>query len=227
MKPLLKPYKISFFVRLKKEPKASIMFSNISQTIENISKNSISNERKLIVQPLIDYIQEKVTKNQTIRLNFICTHNSRRSHLGQIWAQTMAFHFKVKNVFCFSGGTETTAMFPKIVETIEKQGFQIQILSENTNPVYAVKFTENEPPIICFSKTFDAFYNPKKEFAAILTCSSADKDCPFIAGADVRIPIQYNDPKAFDNTELMTEKYNERSLEIATEMYYVFSKINH
>ena len=201
------------------------MFQNLTTTIKNISKTTLSDERKEILQPLIDYIQTKIDTQQPIRLNFICTHNSRRSHLSQIWAQTMAFHFGIKNVVCYSGGTEATALFPKAVETLVNQGFQIQQLSNETNPIYAVKYGQNEAPIICFSKTFDDAFNPISGFAAIMTCSSADAGCPFIAGAEKRFPIRYDDPKAFDGTDLMDAKYTERSLEIASELHYVFSKI--
>lgn len=201
------------------------MHQKLNTTIESVSKTTISEERKEVLTPLVDYIQNKVNANEEMRLNFICTHNSRRSHLSQIWAQTMAFHFNIKNVFCYSGGTEATAMFPKVAETLTNQGFQIQQLSNTSNPVYAVKFDTNEAAIICFSKTFDDVFNPNSEFVAIMTCSSADAGCPFIAGAEKRFPIRYDDPKAFDGTELMDAKYAERSLEIASEMYHVFSKI--
>ena len=203
------------------------MFQNLTTTIASISKTTLSNERKEVLQPLIEYIQTKIDTQQPIRLNFICTHNSRRSHLSQIWAQTMAFHFGIKNIFCYSGGTEATAMFPKVGEILVNQGFQIQQLSSDKNPVYAVKYDENEAAIICFSKTFDDAFNPNSAFAAIMTCSSADAGCPFIAGAEKRLPIRYDDPKAFDGTDLMDAKYTERSLEIASELYYVFSKINY
>lgn len=201
------------------------MHQKLNTTIESVSKTTISEERKEVLTPLVDYIQNKVNANEEMRLNFICTHNSRRSHLSQIWAQTMAFHFNIKNVFCYSGGTEATAMFPKVAETLTNQGFQIQQLNNTSNPLYAVKFDTNEAAIICFSKTFDDVFNPNSEFAAIMTCSSADAGCPFIAGAEKRFPIRYDDPKAFDGTELMDAKYAERSLEIASEMYHVFSKI--
>ena len=201
------------------------MFQNLTTTIASISKTTLSNERKEILQPLIEYIQTKIDTQQPIRLNFICTHNSRRSHLSQIWAQTMAFHFGIKNVFCYSGGTEATAMFPKVGEILVNQGFQIQQLSNDKNPVYAVKYDENEAAIICFSKTFDDAFNPNSAFAAIMTCSSADAGCPFIAGAEKRLPIRYDDPKAFDGTDIMDAKYTERSIEIAAEMYFIFSSI--
>jgi arsenate reductase len=201
------------------------MFEKLSKTIQSITEISVPNERKEILNPLVEYIQNKVNANQEIRLNFICTHNSRRSHLSQIWAQTMAFHFNIKNIFCYSGGTEATAMFPKVGETLTNQGFEIQKLSEEQNPVYAVKFSENQHPIICFSKTYFDDFNPKTQFGAIMTCNNADEGCPMVFGAEARFPIKYDDPKSFDGTELMNEKYTERSVQIASEMYYVFSKI--
>ena len=201
------------------------MLEKLSRTIESIAKIAVSEERKEVLQPLADYIQTKVNANEEIRLNFICTHNSRRSHLSQIWAQTMAFQFGIKNVFCYSGGTEATAMFPKVGETLVNQGFQIQKLSEEQNPVYAVKFDDNQYPNICFSKAYFDDFNPKTNFGAIMTCNNADEGCPMVFGAEARFPIKYDDPKAFDGTELMNEKYAERSLQIASEMYFVFSQI--
>ena len=185
----------------------------------------ITFERKNILQPLIDFIQLKVKIQEDIRLNFICIHNSRRSHLSQIWAQTAAHYYGIKNVFCYSGGTEATALFPKVAETLKNTGFKIQKLSEGNNPVYAIKFAENESQVIGFSKTYDDEFNPESGFAAIMTCSQADGGCPFITGAEKRIPITFDDPKAFDNTPQQAEKYQERSLQIATEMFYVFSQI--
>ena len=202
------------------------MFQNLFNTIENISEISVSEKRKEVLQPLVNYIQDKVDTNEEIRLNFICTHNSRRSHLSQIWAQTMAFQFGIRNVFCYSGGTEATAMFTKVGETLVNQGFEIQQLSENENPVYAIKYSDNEPPIIAFSKTYFDAFNPKSNFSAIMTCNNADEGCPMVIGAEARFPIKYDDPKAFDGTEVMNEKYTERSLEIASEMCFVFAQIN-
>ena len=197
----------------------------IREIIAQLSTERISEERKRILQPLIEFISSKITKNEEVRLNFICTHNSRRSHLSQIWAQTMANYYQIENVFCYSGGTEATAMFPKVVETLRNQGFEILKLSETENPVYAVKFAENEHAVICFSKKYDDDFNPKSEFAAILTCDSADENCPIVYGAEARIPIKYEDPKKSDGTPEMNETYFNRSLEIATEMKFVFENL--
>lgn len=201
------------------------MLENLSKTIQSITEIAVSDERKQVLQPLGDYIQTKVNANEEIRLNFICTHNSRRSHLSQIWAQTFAFQFGIKNIFCYSGGTEATAMFPKVGETLVNQGFQIQKLSQEQNPVYAVKFDDNQHAIICFSKTYFDDFNPKTNFGAIMTCNNADEGCPMVFGAEARFSIKYDDPKAFDGTDVMNKKYTERSLQIASEMHYVFSQI--
>ena len=202
------------------------LFTGIGNVIKSLNIDCITNERKTILQPLTEYIQSKVSNHQEIRLNFICTHNSRRSHLSQVWAQTLAHHFNIKNVFCYSGGTESTALFPMVAETLQHSGFEVKTLSEGNNPIYSIKYAENEHPIIGFSKNIDDNFNPKTEFLAIMNCSQADSCCPFIAGAEKRISITFEDPKAFDNTPQQTEKYNERSLQIASELFYVFDQIN-
>ena len=201
------------------------LFPEIEKVIQTLNFETILSERRLILQPLVDFIKGKASNHKEIRLNLICTHNSRRSHLSQVWAQTAAAYYGIKNVFCYSGGTEATSLFPMAAKTLAKQGFQIKTIAEGNNPIYTIKYSENEHPVIGFSKTFDDDFNPKNEFAAILTCSSADQGCPFIAGAEVRIPITFEDPKAFDNTPQQAEKYEERSVQIATEFFYVFSQI--
>jgi len=201
------------------------MNPKINQIIKGLNVETISEERKETLQPLIEFIQAKVKSNEEIRINFICTHNSRRSHLSQVWAQTMASYFEMDKVFCYSGGTEATALFPAVVLTLENSGFEINKLSEGNNPIYSIKYSQNEHPIIGFSKTYDDAFNPISGFAAVMTCSQADGGCPFIAGAEKRVPITFDDPKLFDNTPEQTEKYNERSIQIATELFYVFSNI--
>ena len=202
------------------------LFQEIENLIKNLKPETISDERKAVLQPLTDFIQLKVSKDQEIRINFICTHNSRRSHLSQVWAQTMANYFNIKNVFCYSGGTEATALFPMVSETLQNSGFEVKTISDGNNSIYSIKYADNEHPIIGFSKKLDDDFNPKSGFVAIMTCDSANEACPFVSGAEKRIPITFEDPKAFDNTPQQAEKYNERSLQIATELLYVFSQIN-
>lgn len=197
----------------------------LANVISAFKAEEISDERRQVLQPLVDFIKSQRKASETVRLNFICTHNSRRSHLSQIWAQTMAYYFGIKDVYCYSGGTEATAMFPKVAETLKNQGFQILPVSTGENPVYMVKYAENEAAIICFSKAYDHAFNPKAGFGAVLTCNSADANCPVVFGAKQRIPVKYDDPKDFDGTALQDAKYVERSLEIGQEMWWVFGRV--
>ncbi|MBC7523437.1 MAG: protein-tyrosine-phosphatase [Flavobacterium sp.] len=201
------------------------MFENITKSIDELNTNSIQLSRKIILQPLIDAIQDRVNQNKTVRLNFICTHNSRRSHFSQIWAQTLSFFYQIPNITCYSGGSEVTALFSTVTKTFKSQGFFIDNIADGDNPIYIIKYADNEPAILGFSKKYDSNFNPKNDFIAILTCSNADEACPFIVGASKRIPITYKDPKAYDESDLQIEKYLEKSNEIATELKYVFSQI--
>jgi arsenate reductase len=202
------------------------MYKSLADTIKGIIDfRTVDLERKTILQPLIDYIQQKANSGADINLNFICTHNSRRSHLAQVWAQVASAYFNIPNVHCYSGGTEETSLFPKVAETLTNQGFTIFKIAETDNPVYAIKYGDNALPIIGFSKQYDSPFNPASAFVAIMTCSQADGGCPFIAGAEKRIPITFEDPKISDGSPEQAQVYAESSLQIATEMFYVFSMI--
>lgn len=207
------------------ENKQSQLSATIKKYIENLDTENIKENRKQLLKPLIEFIQEKIVENENIRIVFICTHNSRRSHLAQVWAQTLAFYYGLKHVSCYSAGTEETAMYPMIAETLKNSGFKIDVLSKGKNPIYSIGFSENEPTIIGFSKKIAHDFNPKSNFAAIMTCSQADLGCPFVPGAEIRIPITFEDPKIYDDTDYKEEKYQERNRQIANEMKYVFSKI--
>ncbi len=187
--------------------------------------DSIPKERKMLLEKISQHIVSKSNENKPINLVYICTHNSRRSHFGQIWAHVAANYFNVKNVHTFSGGTEATAFNTNAIDALMRVGFNVKQITQGTNPTYQVFHTENANPSICFSKVYDNPTNPQKEFAAIMTCSDAEENCPFIPGVELRIGTTYDDPKAFDNTPLQDSKYDERCRQIALETFYVFSKI--
>jgi len=189
---------------------------------------SISSNRKQVLEGLSSWIHQQLEENKTVRLNFICTHNSRRSHFGQIWAAMAANHYQVQNIHTYSGGTEATAFNPRSVAALQRAGFEVRIPEEDkesTNPHYHLFFAENSPPIICFSKVYDDSSNPSKDFVAIMTCNHADVNCPVVFGASKRFAVTYEDPKVADDSPQEKAKYDERCLQIATEMFYLFSQV--
>lgn len=186
--------------------------------------DSIPSERKEQLREVADYIRSTKESGEAARLNFICTHNSRRSHLAQIWTQTAAKYYEIEDIETYSGGTEATAFNPRAVAAVERAGFEVNNPGGD-NPRYEVSFSDDAKPMICFSKKFDDDFNPNKNFAAIMTCSDADENCPFVPGAEFREPITYVDPKEADGTDREAEVYDERCGQIATEMFYMMNLV--
>lgn len=199
------------------------LYPSLQAYIDKAQSLPISEERKAVLQVLIDYIQKKIDQDQEINLNYICTHNSRRSQFSQIWGKVAASYHGI-DMNSYSGGVEVTAFNERAVASVKRFGFKVNKKGED-NPKYFVLYSDDEDPIVTFSKVYDDVANAPTGFAAIMTCSHADENCPFIPGAEARIPVRYEDPKAFDDTDQEVEKYDERSLQIASEMLFVFSKI--
>ncbi len=199
------------------------LLAKLVTTVEMARSLAISDGRKQVLQVLIDFIQSKLETGEEVDLNFICTHNSRRSQFSQIWAQTAADYFGVP-AHCYSGGVEVTAFNERAVASIKRSGFRVSKKGDE-NPTYFIFHSDDAEPIVAFSKLFDDPINRADRFAAVMTCAHADENCPFIPGAESRIPVRYEDPKAFDDTPQEGEKYDERSMQIAAEMFYVFSQI--
>ncbi len=185
----------------------------------------IPQQRKELLENISQYITKKLVQNKEINLVYICTHNSRRSHYGQIWAKVASVYYGIKNINTFSGGTEATAFNINAINALKRVGFDIKPIHVEKNSTYHVLFADSEKPIICFSKVYDDPKNPQSDFAAIMTCSEAEENCPFIPGVELRIGTTYDDPKAFDGTPQQDEKYDERCKQIALESLYVFSKV--
>ena len=201
----------------------SVLRPELEEFVAMVRKIGVGEDRRVLLQPLVDYIQDVVDQDDIAYLNFICTHNSRRSQLSQVWAQTAADYFEIP-VKCYSGGVEVTAFNERAVASLKRSGFRITAKGEG-NPKYAVYYLKNGQPIQAFSKRYDDPENKAPGFAAVMTCSDADENCPFIPGAEVRIPIRYEDPKEFDGTPEEAFMYDQRSRQIASEMFYVFSQI--
>lgn len=202
------------------------MLPTLLSTIEKLEKefNEIPLERKKALGKLTQFAKNKIATNQAVYLNFICTHNSRRSHISQLWAQAAAHYFGIANVECFSGGTEATAFNPRAVKAMQDAGFNIIKTKEGDNPIYEVRYSNDVPPVIAFSKKYDDPFNQNHDFAAIMTCSHADENCPLVLGASARIALTYDDPKEFDHSIQEVAKYAERVNQIGREMLYAFRK---
>lgn len=204
------------------------MFEPIKIYCESLLKNfsSIGNERKLLLENISGYVDSKIKEGKPANLIYICTHNSRRSHFGQIWAHIASIYYNLPEVNAFSGGTEITAFNINAINALKRIGFLVNSNNAGNNPVYNLVFDEKDKPVTCYSKLYNSPENPSSNFAAIMTCSDAEQNCPFIPSVDKRIGTPYEDPKIFDNTSQQDEMYSERCRQIAIETFYAFSRVN-
>lgn len=207
---------------------AAEFFPRVSGYIETslAEFDRIPEDRRKALRKIAGYVRAQVESGQDARLNFICTHNSRRSHMSQLWARTAAEYFGIDGVSTYSGGTEATAFNPRAVAAMRRAGFAVEKAGQGDNPLYHVRNGPAQPPMTAFSKVYFHPSNPQEEFCAVMTCSQADESCPVVRGADYRVAIPYDDPKAFDGTDLESARYDERCRQISREMLYLFSQVN-
>lgn len=207
---------------------AAEFFPRVSGYIETslAEFDRIPEDRRKALRKIAGYVRAQVESGQDARLNFICTHNSRRSHMSQLWARTAAEYFGIDGVSTYSGGTEATAFNPRAVAAMQRAGFSGEKAGLGDNPLYHVRNGPAQLPMTAFSKVYFHPSNPQEEFCAVMTCSQADESCPVVRGADYRVAIPYDDPKAFDGTDLESARYDERCRQISREMLYLFSQVN-
>ncbi|QEG00803.1 Protein ArsC [Stieleria maiorica] len=188
--------------------------------------DQIPASRKTELEEVAAYLRARLGDSETARLTFICTHNSRRSHLSQIWAKVAADAHGLTGITTYSGGTEATAMNPRVVDSLRRSGLIVDTDGGDAdNPIYRVAYSDDSNPLECFSKVFSESPNPTTDYAAVMTCSSADQACPVVTGCDLRSPIRYEDPKVADDTPQEAAVYDERSRQICREMLYMISKV--
>lgn len=203
------------------------LLDSVARTLQSVSADfeQLPEDRKSRLREIAQYVTSRITANEVANLTFICTHNSRRSHMSQIWAQAAAAFHRIPKVRCYSGGTEATAFHPNAVRAMRKAGFEITPRPDHDNPVYEITFAAEVDPLLIFSKTYDDEANPQSDFAAIMTCAHADENCPVVLGAAFRAAIPYDDPKEADGTPQEEQIYDDRCRQIATEMSYLFSSV--
>ena len=196
----------------------------ISQVLGEL--NMISPERKETLNRISELISSRLELGEDANLTFICTHNSRRSHMSQLWSQTAAYYYGIDNVFTFSGGTGETACNIRTVSALRRVGFSVVSTTEGVNPVYLIQYSDDRPPMKAYSKLYNHDDNPQEDFIALMCCSKVDQQCPVVQGASSRFAIHYVDPGECDDTSEEMAAYDDRCREIAREMFYIMSKVD-
>lgn len=193
----------------------------IGYVLDTVAAPTAAREEKLL--PLVNYL---CNHPDSRRLLFVCTHNSRRSHLAQCWAAAASVYYDVAGVEVYSGGTEVTALHLHTIDALLESLFEVRVKEEHaSNSHYEILLGGHLPPVTGFSKTIDSPINPSSDFCAVMVCAEADEGCPFVAGAKERVSLPYTDPKYSDRQPDRRKVYHKTSLEIAREMLWVFEKV--
>ncbi len=202
------------------------LYPQLEYLVSGLDFDTIDQSKQKDLKEISTFLAERIKKDKSVDINYICTHNSRRSQFSQIWSTVASFYYDLP-INSYSGGVEITAFNARAIESLKRMGFEV--LSKNelaSNPRYLIKYSDRADAIVCFSKLFDDSSSPNENFITMMTCSDADENCPFIPGALKRISFRFEDPKSFDGTPLESQKYDERSLEIATELFFIMEQTN-
>ena len=181
----------------------------------------ISEERREMLIQLAEKINSSIVANGRADIIVICTHNSRRSHIGDLVLKLGRIHFGLDQLHSFSGGTEITQLNPRLKMALHSLGIEsIQSGSED-NPLYQLGiYEEGFTSDQFFSKVYSDPLNPQEHFIALMVCDHADQNCPFVPGATTRMSLPFKDPKAHDDTPAEGEAYVNTIHEIGRELFY-------
>lgn len=200
------------------------MFLSLKKYLREADNIIIPEDRQGLLRELASHISQTLAESGQCKLNFICTHNSRRSHFAQVWAHLAATFHGIDGVQSFSGGLEATEVNSRALAALARAGFLLES-DQSENPQVKLQFSEDGEVITAFSKVYDHINNPQGDYFAILVCSDVAEKCPYIPSATIRFPLTYSDPKEADGTPGEAAKYDERSLQIASEMLFLFSLV--
>lgn len=201
--------------------------SKLERLISEISldKDNISSDRRSELDDIASKINSHLLQDDSLEIIVVCTHNSRRSQLGEAWINTLANHFSIKNIKAYSGGMEVTAFNVRMVSAMRECGFMIEEIESSQNPNYIIKGIGLDDHLM-YSKVYDDASNPQSGFMALMVCGHADENCPIVHGMQYRIPLRYKDPKAYDDTDQESAAYIGKVKEIGREVYYLLNKVS-
>lgn len=194
------------------------MNTQVYSLIESLNTDLIPQERLELLDSIQSSLRHYYKQTKSLKLVFVCTHNSRRSIFSEVWASVIASYYKLPEISTYSGGAEETFVSPTTVIALQDQGFDI----EKTDVGYQLNLGKKNKKHL-FSKRIENEINPSADFVAITTCDNAKESCPLIIGAYSRFHLPYQDPKQFDGQINEVEAYQDTSKGIATELKYLLS----
>ena len=202
------------------------MYPELERNLRDLSIGALklTADRETSLALIATWMKEKRARKLPVHLVFICTHNSRRSQFAHAWASAATLHQGMHGVHVWSAGTEATEVAPPVIEALKAAGFRMEGAGDHdiegnlSRTEYLANMDPDVGRVLLYSKTINEPDNPTADFAAIMVCSDAEQNCPFVPGASARFSLPYTDPKASDGTPDEARTYRMRSEEIGSEM---------
>jgi len=186
----------------------------------------IKKERKTKLAVLAAQIKQLKRELSPVEIMVVCTHNSRRSHMGELWLRVGIDYYGLSNLRIHSAGTERSAINIRTIRSFQAIGLLVEkSMNKEENPNYKINWRTDEKSYTGYSKEIGSEELPTNGIVSILVCEDAAENCPFIVGSKLRINLPYEDPKRYDDTLEERTKYLERNLEIGSEMFYLLSEL--
>lgn len=191
-------------------------------------------------EKLANWILQKYRPGQPVRIVCICTGNSRRSMIGAAMGNVAAAYYGLPEIRFYSGGTRPSAFNSRAITTLREIGIEIEATGKEApqgepgtpNPMYRVRWgpagtAVDSMEAVEFSKMYSDTSNPQQGFAALMVCGDADASCPVVAGAELRVPMHYLDPRIYDGSPYESQKYAERRDDMGRLMLSVLARVRH
>lgn len=188
--------------------------------------NLITAKRKEELKHLAELIVSEYDDYGEVDIIVICTENSLRSQLVQLWVKSISENYNLDFLNAFSGGTKVTSFNSNMVNALSDYGFSIEKLNDIENPGYLISQSEDDKSTdVMFSKLYDDEFNPEYDFIALIVCDVAAENCPVVEDSSHRLVLPYENVKQFDNTEEQLDKYKEKIEEIGREMMFMIMNV--
>lgn len=201
------------------------MFESLYNFCEKLSSTAdeIDAIRLPALTTLADYLTEIYTKEDVSAVVFVCTHNSRRSLIGELMLALCAEYYSLPPLHTYSAGTEATRLSTQACEALTDIGYEIKIdeSTDTSNPIHHFRWSDTMSPHLSFSKKYTHSHLPTSDYCGVMVCNEADAGCPVIQGMAARVSLPYLDPKRMDGTLEQHSAYMRCIREIGREMMWV------
>ena len=151
----------------------------------------------------------------------VCTHNSRRSQLAEVWLAVASAAAGLGGVSVCSGGSDPVAVAPGAIAVLRERGFRVEADTADANPRLRVRGHGIERELYAKPLGEAVAGVPLRGGVALMVCAAADAACPPVPQVGYRARLPFADPRHADGTPGEAAAYRAASDRIEAEMRWL------